>query len=367
MRSFRARALALIIAAGTLLAATDPEPEDEDDGSRIVGGRVAPADSAPWQAEIFNTSAYTASELQADQALPASDPNKLFLVERGRSDRNHRCGGAYIGNDWVVTAAHCLYRSANGRQVLDAGYLTRRQVRLGTQTISSGGQVHAIRFGLVHGGYAGAESPEHDNDIALLKLVHAPASTSGRINLAAIDLPAATYAPQTNAPLLVTGWGMTVAQESGLRGNLSVRPSANSANFNPASNALKELSLYAVSLANCAQSYGMAPGKLAHSICALARPDAQNRLQDQCSGDSGGPLTRSWRGPTGLQHQLVGLVSWSKGCAQRNGAGQQYPGVFVAVAPYAGWIAATQRWADGQGSALDGKMQRYSAEGGGNR
>ena len=60
-------------------------------------------------------------------------------------------------------------------------------------------------------------------------------------------------------------------------------------------------------------------------------------------------------------------MSWSKGCAQRNGAGQQYPGVFVAVAPYAGWIAATQRWADGQGSALDGKMQRYSAEGGGNR
>ena len=53
---------------------------------------------------------------------------------------------------------------------------------------------------------------------------------------------------------------------------------------------------------------------------------------DACQGDSGGPAIGYVNGV----RYLVGITSWGVGCTNK-----KYPGVYVNVTKYAGWISAS--------------------------
>merc|ERR1719354_679155 len=55
--------------------------------------------------------------------------------------------------------------------------------------------------------------------------------------------------------------------------------------------------------------------------------------KDACSGDSGGPFTRTISSSIGSREFLIGVVSYGLGCAR-----VQYPGVYTKVTAYLPWI-----------------------------
>ena len=73
---------------------------------------------------------------------------------------------------------------------------------------------------------------------------------------------------------------------------------------------------------SCRNDYGYDPSWITSRMMCTFRKD-----QDACQGDSGGPLI--WKNKKRDRYELVGVVSWGLGCAER-----KYPGVFAKLAYY---------------------------------
>ncbi|KAJ1521310.1 hypothetical protein ONE63_002988 [Megalurothrips usitatus] len=219
---------------------------------RIVGGEVADIKSVPYQVSVELNSA-------------------------------HHCGGSVLSAAWVLTAAHCVY----GAQ------LRALQVRAGTDKLQLGGSVHAARAAVPHPKYV---SGLWDWDVAVLQ-VATPLSFSAAVK--AVRLPAAGREPQTNSPVVASGWGLTAAAVGA--------PAA------PAlPTQLRKVTVRVIGRSACTGIYTKA--LLTDRMLCAAAPG-----KDTCTYDSGGPLVDS----AGTQ---VGVVSWGKGCADPS-----YPGVYVHV------------------------------------
>lgn len=94
-------------------------------------------------------------------------------------------------------------------------------------------------------------------------------------------------------------------------------------NPNEPRNILRAVNLPIVNQDYCNSQYG---GRITpQMICA----GFQEGGKDTCFGDSGGPLTCQQNG----EKQLVGIVSFGRGCARPN-----YPGVYVRLTAVRDWI-----------------------------
>ncbi len=250
-------------------AAQAQEVAASDTRSKIVGGIPAPQGLLAWQVSMFRV---------AD---------------------GHFCGGSLIAENWVLTAAHCVFREQANAPTF--------RVLLGTNDLLMGGVVRDVERIIVHDAYKPQLTGEA-NDIALLQL--APLAPGQGRSLSPIKTISPFATPNSSARevtgnVVVSGFGLT--EESGQ---------------SSAKLLMAEIPIVANTACNAPESYD---GAILDTMLCAGKPGV-----DSCQGDSGGPLVM---GNRTRGYALVGVVSWGDGCARP----QKY-GVYTRVASYEDWI-----------------------------
>jgi len=197
---------------------------------------------------------------------------------------SHRCGGAIVSANRVVSAAHCTVNIAGN------GF----SLRAGSAASQSGGQVIVTTNVINHPAY---NANTLNNDICVMILA---SSFELSASVATIGRPAQGAGTPAGVMALVSGWGAVC---EGCAGSAQVRA----------------VSKPVVANAECNTAVG--GGISAQKLCA----GLDGGGVDACQGDSGGPLV--------ALGELHGVVSWGIGCARPN-----LPGVYARTSSFTTWI-----------------------------
>ncbi|XP_058973764.2 transmembrane protease serine 6 isoform X1 [Pocillopora verrucosa] len=244
--------------------------------SRIVGGQVASNRDWPWQV-----------------GLQTLTDDFIF------------CGGSLLNREWVLTAAHCIYRNNPSRKGCVAPNPGLRII-IGEFDVDNI-EGHEVKKNIaqicMHPSY---DHSIFDYDIALLRLSTPLPGYNETMSPICLPTASSNFPPGTNCS--VTGWGRT--HQSGWT-----------------SNKLRVARVPIIEHARCKQQYLESTGDTVtdRMICAGYE---QGKI-DSCKGDSGGPFVCLERG----RYVLVGATSWGVGCAQ---AGR--PGVYTDIKDFLPWI-----------------------------
>ncbi len=237
-------------------------------GFAIVGGEDADEGEFPWIAGIVRRDVFPGPGLVG--------------------------GGALVGDQWVVTAAHSVFGLSP----------SNLEVWLNSTDLedSASRQVYGVLSVVIHPGFAFVEPGASSNDIALLLLDR---RVPGIAPLALIEDPADI---SEGDPVRVAGWG------SSTPGEAAANPRLQKANAEIVDNSEAETLFGAV-----VEDTHLA----ALDPAGLATP---------CFGDSGGPLVKQIAGTD----RLAGIVSF--GGADCSDA--TIPTVYTRVPSYAAWTQA---------------------------
>lgn len=248
----------------------------------------------------------------------------LSVSETSKLQQDSSCAGTFLGDKWVLTAAHCV----------DSINTSLFKMNVGEYDLSDGAE-NAIDIAnvYIHPLY---ENEEFDNDIALVELVSSPVGAPRGIKIADPSLTD-QYAVEKSLST-VAGWGGRVGYEPG-GGPTSDFPDI-----------LHKVDLQLMTNQQCIETLTADNTFVTSNMICAAVPEGG---KGSCQGDSGGPLVVN----TGSGIQQVGIVSFGIGCAA---AGN--PGVYTRVSQYKQWISAltdgiavTQRHDFGLG--LEGEEQ----------
>jgi len=249
-------------------------------GTRVVGGTAARPGDWPWLVALG--------------------------YRRTQGEMRYLCGGALIGPNHVVTAAHCI--RSDLKTVLIGEHI------LGNDTDGAQPEEVEVAKATRHPAYSGRT---YSNDIAVIKL-----SRPTMFNAAVQPLCLPSLAPslvnttsEGNA-MFIAGWG-------------AVR-------FNgPSSNTLLQGLVTVISEEECKWKLARFRNIKIGSTKLCAR-DLADKV-DACQGDSGGPLMTRRLASDGVERWfLAGVVSFGYKCAVPG-----FPGVYSRVTEYEDWVRRT--------------------------
>ncbi len=262
---------------------------------RVIRGSTAQSGEARWQAQFL---LHGPSSIAQTSRRALKTQREWFGRTLDRWEREHTCGAVYIGEEFLLTAAHCI------GPISATKFFAGRRVRVGTQRIDKETALEEIGAVITHRSY---NSRTFRNDIALIRLKRVPRQAS--LERAKLP-PLEGYRPMAGSPLLLTGWGFSWPTK-----DLS-RPGAIGRTHQvPAMARLQKGVVRQMRNSSCNAAAG--------ELCAGTRTGVGS-----CRGDSGGPLVDT------RTRTLIGIVSHAIGCGQPD-----HPTTFVDVAYYLDWIA----------------------------
>ncbi|MFC3854150.1 serine protease [Salinispirillum marinum] len=214
------------------------------------------------------------------------------------------CGGSYIGNRMILTAAHC---------VEDSTSVTVRFSETGSMFVTAGDSVFyandtvviKVSDWYIHPDY---RASSYDNDVAVLVLSENPPGFARSIALA--SKPQTDSIISNRLTMTAYGWGLT--REDG-----------------DLADELQFVELGADSMEYCRSRYG--ESTITNKMICAGGSSLLDQGQDTCQGDSGGPLVYVEGGTP----YIVGITSFGSGCAELG-----IPGVYARVSAFIDWINA---------------------------
>ena len=236
--------------------------------------------------------------INGQEAVSDKWPFVAALVSKNVDAFNGQfCGASFIGNRYVLTAAHCI-ETVNPEDL---------DVVIGVSDLASsvtGDHRYSVKNIYAHENYGVGGM---GNDIAIIELTEVPQENT----IALVDRHTRGNL-QVGQTLTVMGWGDQDA----------------SSNYSTSSK-LYQVDVPLVNQATCKASGSFDSNYSSIGDDAFCAGYADGGY-DSCQGDSGGPIVIETNGT----YEQLGIVSWGDGCAQANAYG-----VYANVSHFESWIA----------------------------